>query len=120
MTMTAVDLGEKLGLIDALWSPKIVAQVGDTQVKLAKIQGTFDWHSHESEDELFLVLEGRLKLEFRDREVWLEKGQLCVVPHGVEHRPVAPEEVHIMLIEPAGTRNTGDEETERTVEAEWI
>ena len=120
MTMTAVDLGEKLSLIDALWTPKIVAQVGDTQVKLAKIQGTFDWHSHESEDELFLVLDGRLKLEFRDREVWLERGQLCVVPRGVEHRPVAPEEVHIMLIEPAGTRNTGDEETERTVEAEWI
>lgn len=120
MTMTAVDLGEKLRLIDALWSPKIVAQVNDTQVKLAKIQGTFDWHSHEHEDEMFLVLEGRLKLEFRDREVWLEKGQLCVVPRGVEHRPVAPEEVHIMLVEPAGTRNTGEEETERTVEAEWI
>ena len=120
MTMTAVDLVEKLSLIDAQWSPKIVAQVNDTQVRLAKIQGTFDWHSHKSEDELFLVLEGRLKLEFRDREVWLEKGQLCVVPHGVEHRPVAPEEVHIMLVEPAGTRNTGEEETERTVEAEWI
>jgi len=120
MTMTAVDLAEKLSLIDALWSPKIVAQVNDTQVKLAKIQGTFDWHSHEREDELFLVLEGRLKLEFRDRDVWLEKGQLCVVPRGVEHRPVAPAEVHIMLIEPAGTRNTGGEETEHTVEAEWI
>ena len=120
MTMTAVDLGEKLRQIDALWSPKIVAQVNDTQVKLAKIEGTFDWHSHEHEDELFLVLEGRLKLEFRDREVWLEKGQLCVVPRGVEHRPIAPEEVHIILVEPAGTRNTGDEETQRTVEAEWI
>ena len=69
--MKAVDIGEKLALIDALWSPKIVAQVGDTQVKLAKIQGTFDWHSHASEDELFLVLEGRLKLEFRRGEVWL-------------------------------------------------
>jgi mannose-6-phosphate isomerase-like protein (cupin superfamily) len=120
MTMKAVDLTEKLGLIDAQWSPKIVAQVNDTQVKLAKIQGSFDWHSHEAEDELFLVLEGRLKLEFRDRNVWLEKGQLCVVPRGVEHRPVALEEVHLMLIEPAGTRNTGDEETDRTVEAEWI
>ena len=120
MTMKAVDLTEKLGLISALWSPKIVARINDTQVKLAKIQGSFDWHAHESEDELFLVLEGRLKLEFRDRNVWLEKGQLCVVPRGVEHRPVAPEEVHVMLIEPAGTRNTGDEETDRTVEAEWI
>lgn len=118
--MKAVDIGEKLALIDALWTPKIVAQVGDTQVKLAKIQGTFDWHSHESEDELFLVLEGRLKLEFRDGEVWLEKGQLYVVPHGVDHRPVAAEECHIMLVEPAATRNTGDQETDRTVEAEWI
>ena len=120
MTMQAVDLSEKLDLIDTLWTPKIVAQVNDTQVKLAKIQGTFDWHSHEAEDELFLVLEGRLKLEFRDRDVWLEKGQLCVVPRGVEHRPVAPEEVHLMLIERAGTRNTGDEKTDRTVEAEWL
>ncbi len=120
MTTTAVDLAEKLDLIDALWTPKIVAQVNDTQVKLAKIQGTFDWHSHEREDELFLVLEGRLKLEFRDGEVWLEKGQLSVVPRGIEHRPVAPEEVHLMLIEPAGTRNTGDEETDLTVEAEWL
>ena len=118
--MKAVDIGEKLALIDALWSPKIVAQVGDTQVKLAKIQGTFDWHSHASEDELFLVLEGRLKLEFRRGEVWLEAGQLYVVPRGVEHRPVAPEECHIMLVEPAKTRNTGDQETDRTVEAEWI
>jgi mannose-6-phosphate isomerase-like protein (cupin superfamily) len=120
MTIQAVDLGEKLSLIESLWSPKIVAQVNDIQVKLAKIQGTFDWHSHAHEDELFLVLEGRLKLEFRDRDVWLEKGQLCLVPRGVEHRPVADEDVHIMLIEPAGTRNTGEEETERTVEAEWI
>ncbi len=120
MTIQAVDLSDKLARIEDLWTPKIVAQVNDTQVKLAKIQGTFDWHSHASEDEMFLVLEGRLKIEFRDGEVWLEKGQLYVVPRGVEHRPVAPEEVHIMLVEPAGTRNTGDRETDRTVEAEWI
>lgn len=118
--MKAVDLAEKLDLIDALWTPKIVAQVNDTQVKLAKVRGTFDWHSHASEDELFLVLEGRLKLEFRDGEVWLEKGQMYVVSRGVEHRPVAPEEAHLMLVEPAGTRNTGDDDTDRTVEAEWI
>jgi len=118
--VSAVDLAGKLTLIDDLWAPKIVAQVNDIQVKLAKIQGTFDWHSHENEDEMFLVLEGRLKLEFRDSEVWLEKGQLCVVPRGVEHRPVAPEEAHIMLVEPAGTRNTGNRETDRTVEPEWI
>lgn len=115
-----VDLAEKLGRIDEYWSPKIVAQVGEMQVKLALIQGTFDWHSHANEDELFLVLEGRMKLEFRDREVWLEQGQLFVVPRGVEHRPVAPHEARIMLIEPEGTRNTGDRETERYVEAEWL
>lgn len=115
-----LDVSELLGRIDDLWIPKIVAEVNDTHVKLAKVRGTFDWHSHENEDEMFLVLEGRLKLEFRDGHVWLEKGQLCVVPRGVEHRPVAPEEAHIMLVEPAGTRNTGDRETERTVEAEWL
>ncbi|MCL7927908.1 MAG: cupin domain-containing protein [marine benthic group bacterium] len=115
-----VDLAEKLSQIDEHWSPKIVAQVGDVQVKLARIQGTFDWHSHATEDELFMVVEGRMKLEFRDREVWLEQGQLYVVPSGVEHRPVAADEAQIMLIEPAGTRNTGDRVTGRTVEAEWL
>ncbi|MEJ2482844.1 MAG: cupin domain-containing protein [Gemmatimonadota bacterium] len=116
----AIDLAEKIRRIEDYWSPKIVAQVGDTEVKLARIQGTFDWHTHEKEDELFLVLDGRLKLEFRDGEVWIEPGQLYVVPHGVEHRPVASEEVQIMLVEPAGTRNTGHRTTDRTVEAEWI
>jgi mannose-6-phosphate isomerase-like protein (cupin superfamily) len=115
-----VDLAEKLGRIDEHWSPKIVAQVGDTQLKLARIQGTFEWHSHENEDELFLVLDGRMKLEFREGEVWLEQGQLYVVPRGVEHRPVAPKEAQILLIEPVGTRNTGDRTSDRTVEAEWL
>jgi len=115
-----LDLTECFERIDELWSPKIVAQVGDTQVKLAKVQGSFDWHAHEREDELFLVHSGRLKLEFRDGEVWLGPGQMYRVPAGVEHRPVAPDEVRLMLIEPAGTRNTGDRLTERTVEAEWM
>ena len=116
----AVDLTECFGRIEELWSPKIVAQVGATQVKLARVRGTFDWHVHALEDELFLVHSGRLKIEFRDREVWLDKGQMLTVPAGVEHRPVAPDEVQLILIEPAGTRNTGDRETERTVEAEWL
>ena len=115
-----VDLAEKLGQIDEHWSPRIVAQVSDVQVKLARIQGTFEWHSHENEDELFLVLDGRMKLEFRDGDVWLEQGQLYVVPRGVEHRPVTPDEAQILLIEPVGTRNTGDRVTGRTVEAEWL
>jgi len=114
------DLAECFARIEELWSPRIIAQVGDTQVKLAKVRGTFDWHAHAHEDELFFVHSGRLKLEFRDGEVWLEAGQLYRVPAGVEHRPVAPDEVQLVLIEPAGTRNTGDRLTERTVEAEWI
>jgi mannose-6-phosphate isomerase-like protein (cupin superfamily) len=118
--MNAIDLSEKLARIDELWSPRIVARVNDTDVKLAKVRGSFEWHAHPDEDELFLVLEGRLRIEFRDGEVWLGKGQACVVPKGVEHRPVAPEEVHLLLVEPAGTRNTGDRVTGRTVEAEWI
>lgn len=117
---SVVDLKHCFGRIDAHWSPKIVAQVGETQVKLARVLGTFDWHAHADEDELFLVHSGRLKLELRDGEVWLEPGQLYVIPRGVEHRPVAPEEVELVLIEPAGTRNTGDRHTRRTVEAEWL
>jgi mannose-6-phosphate isomerase-like protein (cupin superfamily) len=115
-----VDLADCFDRIHDLWSPKIVAQVGETQVKLARVRGTFDWHAHGLEDELFFVHSGRLKLEFRDREVWLEAGQMFRVPAGVEHRPLAPEEVQLVLIEPAGTRNTGDRETDRTVEAEWL
>ena len=115
-----LDLAECFARIEQLWSPKIIAQIGDTQVKLARVRGTFDWHAHAHEDELFLVHSGRLRLEFRDGEVWLEAGQAYRVPAGVEHRPVAPDEVQLVLIEPAGTRNTGDRETDRTVEAEWI
>ena len=103
-----VDLSEKLRRITETWSPKIVAQVGDTQVKLARIHGTFDWHSHEKEDELFLVLDGRMKLEFRDGEVWLEQGQLYVVPHGVEHRPVLRELEHFLGRADGGDPAVGD------------
>ena len=103
------------------WSPRIAAAVNDTHVKLAKLQGEFDWHHHDHEDELFLVVKGRLLLQFRDGEVWLEEGELLVVPRGVEHRPVAPEECHVVLVEPAGTLNTGTQVTDRTVpEPEWI
>jgi mannose-6-phosphate isomerase-like protein (cupin superfamily) len=92
-----------------------VAQVNDTDVKLVKLQGEFVWHHHDREDELFLVVKGRLLMQFRDREEWIEEGEFIVVPHGVEHRPVAPEEVHLMLIEPRGTLNTGNVVNERTV-----
>ena len=120
MIVDKVNLKQKLAGIHRHWHPGIVGQVNDTHVKLAKIRGEFEWHRHEDEDELFLVLEGRLLMRFRDREVWLEPGEMLVVPRGVEHQPVAPDETHIMLVEPAGTLNTGTETTSRTVRPEWI
>jgi len=111
-----IDLAGKLASFDEHWTPKRIARVNDTDVKLAKLSGEFVWHRHEAEDELFIVLEGRLLMQFRDREVWLGPGQAILVPRGVEHRPVAPEETHVMLIEPAGTLNTGNLRNERTVD----
>lgn len=119
--METVNLREKFALIHDHWHPRIAAQVNDTHVKLVKVRGEFEWHHHEEEDELFLVVRGRLLVQFRDREVWLAEGEMLVVPRGVDHRPVAPEEVELVLVEPAGTRHTGDLVTERTVtELEWI
>lgn len=116
-----VDLVETLTRIDEHWSPRIVGEVNDQHVKLAKIRGTFDWHHHENEDELFLVLHGTLVMRLRDREVTLEPGTMFIVPRGVEHQPHAEEEVHILLFEPATTRNTGNVTTERTIESpEWL
>jgi len=111
-----INLAEKLAQIDDYWVPRIVGELNGQHVKLAKLRGEFDWHRHEDEDELFLVLQGRLRLEFRDRVVELGQGEISIVPRGVEHRPVADDEVHILLFEPAGTLNTGDVRTERTVE----
>ncbi len=113
--MVKVNIAEKLARIDQLWTPKLVGQVNDTDVKLVKLEGEFVWHHHDQEDELFLVLEGRLLMQFRDHEEWIEPGEFIIVPRGVEHRPVAPEEVHLMLIEPRGTLNTGNIVNERTV-----
>jgi len=115
-----VNLSEKLARIQELWSPKVVAAVDDFHVKLVKLKGEFVWHSHEAEDELFLVLRGTLRMQFRDREVALGPGELIVVPHQVEHRPVADAEVHVLLLEPRSTVNTGTAGGERTREAEWI
>jgi mannose-6-phosphate isomerase-like protein (cupin superfamily) len=113
--MKKVNLSQKLLHIDELWSPKVVADLNGQQVKLVKVKGEFIWHHHDDEDELFLVLRGRLKMELRDRDVWLEEGEFLVVPRGVEHRPVAEEEVHLLLFEPATTLNTGNIRNERTV-----
>jgi mannose-6-phosphate isomerase-like protein (cupin superfamily) len=110
-----INIAEKFGTFHEHWSPRLVGRVNDTDVKLARLQGEFVWHHHEHEDEMFLVIKGRLLMQFRDREEWIEPGEFIVVPRGVEHRPVAPEEVELMLIEPAGTLNTGNIVNERTV-----
>lgn len=110
-----VNLAQKFSLFSEHWSPKLVAELNGQQVKLVKFQGPFVWHQHENEDELFLVVNGRFRIEFRDYHVWLEEGEFLVVPRGVEHRPVAEEEVHVLLFEPASTLNTGNTEGALTV-----
>jgi mannose-6-phosphate isomerase-like protein (cupin superfamily) len=113
--LAPINLTEKFGLFSDHWSPKIVADLNDYDVKLAKLQGEFIWHQHAEEDELFIVIKGELIIELRDGAVTLRPGELVVVPKGVEHRPVAREEVHLILIEPKATKHTGDVESELTV-----
>ena len=114
MDTEGINLEEKLTQFDELWSPRIIAQMNDYHFKLAKIQGEFIWHSHPETDEVFLVVSGSLRIEFRDAEVELNEGELCVVPKGVEHKPFAEQECHLMLVEPVGTLNTGEAGGERT------
>jgi mannose-6-phosphate isomerase-like protein (cupin superfamily) len=119
--MHTVNLAEKLALIGEHWSPKTVGAVSGFHVKLVKLKGEFVWHAHEVEDELFLVLRGTLRMQFRDRDdMRVREGEFLVVPHGTEHRPVADEEVDVLLLEPASTVNTGTAGGERTREVEWI
>ena len=118
--MDKVNLAEKISRIQQFWQPKIVGEVNDAHVKLVKLKGEFVWHHHEREDELFLVLKGSLRIKLRNGENALEPGEFAIIPKGVEHCPVAEEEVHVMLLEPKTTINTGGERNERTVEAEWI
>ncbi len=113
--MNAIDLADKLSQFDEYWSPRIVGEVNDSYVKLAKLNGEFVWHNHEQEDELFLVVKGRLTIRFRDRDVHLEEGQMIIVEKGVEHQPVAESEAHVLIVEPRSTLNTGDVVNERTV-----
>lgn len=113
--MEKVNLAEKFTLFDEYWSPRIVGKINDMHVKLAKLKGQFVWHHHELEDEMFMVIKGRLLIKFRDRDLWLEEGEFVVIPYGVEHMPVAEEEVHVMLFEPKSTLNTGNVENEHTV-----
>lgn len=116
MMPVVVNVAEKLSLFDEHWSPRIAGQVNETHVKLVKLLGEFVWHKHDAEDELFFVLKGELTMRLRDGDRTIRPGEFIVIPRGTEHCPVAREEVHVMLVEPAGTLNTGDVEGDgRTV-----
>ena len=115
--MEKVNLEEKLSLISKHWDPKIVGELNGQHVKLVKLQGEFVWHHHDDEDELFLVLDGRLEMQFRDRAVTVSPGEFIIVPRGVEHRPAASVETQVLLFEPISTLNTGNVVSDRTVSA---
>ena len=112
--MQKVNLAKKFSLFTDFYNPKIVGELNNQHVKLAKLKGEFIWHKHDMEDELFLVIKGKLKMELRDKTIEIDEGEFIIVPHGVEHRPVADEEVHILLFEPASTLNTGNVQHEMT------
>jgi mannose-6-phosphate isomerase-like protein (cupin superfamily) len=117
LTPDKVNLAEKLGQFAERWSPRIVGELNGQHVKLVKLEGEFIWHQHEKEDELFLVLQGHLDIHLRERVVGLDSGEFLIVPRGVEHKPVASGEVHVLLFEPVSTLNTGNVRNERTVES---
>jgi len=119
--MHKVNLSEKLALFAEHWSPKIVGELNGQHVKLVKFKGEFVWHKHDAEDEMFLVVKGSFRMEYRDKTVVLNEGEFLIVPRGTEHRPVADEEVSVLLFEPATTLNTGDAENKLTKrQLEWI
>lgn len=119
--MNKINLADKFGLFNEYWSPKIVGELNGSYIKLAKLKGEFDWHHHENEEEMFLVVKGKLIIKFRDKDVAINAGEFIVIPRGVEHLPVAPEGVHVMLIEPKETLNTGNIINEKTKQViDWI
>ncbi len=119
--MEKINIGEKLALFADHWNPRVVGALNGQHVKLVKLLGDFVWHKHDTEDEMFFVLDGMLKMEFRDKTVELQKNEMIIIPKGVEHRPVAEKEVAVMLVEPASTLNTGDTRGDLTREKlEWI
>jgi mannose-6-phosphate isomerase-like protein (cupin superfamily) len=121
MKYTAINLNNKFGKFDEHWSPRVIAEMNDYQFKLAKVQGEFIWHNHPETDEVFMVIEGALNIEFRDGSVSIGAGEMFVVPKGVEHRPVAEKECRIMLVEPRGTVNTGDTRNDLTAQNDvWV
>lgn len=115
--MESINVEKKLDLIKDLWNPKVIAELNGQQVKIAKVKGDFVWHDHKDEDELFYVLKGKLIMEFRDKKVPVNEGEMIVVPKGVEHRPIAEEEVCIMLFEPDNIKHTGDVKSDLSVDS---
>lgn len=122
MKIKKVSISEKLSLFDDYWNPRIVGELNGQHVKLVKAQGVFDWHKHDDEDEMFLVVKGEFELELRDEKILIREGEFIIIPKGVEHRPVVKEEVHVMLFEPASTINTGDNQNSELTQkrTEWI
>lgn len=121
MNYKSINFAEKLGLFDEQWQPKVIAAMNDYQFKIVKIEGDFVWHDHPETDETFIVLEGNLRIDFRDGSVNVRKGEMYVVPRGIEHKPFAEGEVKMLLIEPRGVLNTGGEGGKRTAENDvWI
>ena len=118
--INVIRLTSKFNLFQETWHPKIVGELNDSYVKLAKLKGEFVWHHHDNEDELFLVIKGTLIIKLRDQELTIHEGEFVIIPKGVEHLPVAEEEVQVLLLEPKSTLNTGNVQNEKTVEAEWI
>jgi len=119
--MTKINLKEKLALFSDHWSPKVIAEMNDYQFKLVKIQGDFVWHHHDDTDEVFIVIEGKMKIEFENETVELNEGDMYVVPKGVEHKPYAEEECKVMIVEPRGVMNTGNTEGDLTASNDvWI
>ena len=118
--MDVINLAQKFSLFDDHWKPRIIGELNDSYVKLVKVEGEFVWHHHEHEDELFLVIQGRLLIRFRDRDRWLNEGEMVIIPRGVEYMPVAEEEVWILLLEPKTTVNTGEVQSDRTAGEQWI
>ncbi len=114
--MQKVNINQKLSQFAEYWSPRVVGELNGQHVKLAKLKGEFTWHQHDDQDEMFLVIRGALTLRFRDRDVRLNEGEFLVIPRGVEHLPLAQDEVHVMLFEPAGTLNTGNVRNEFTLD----
>ena len=121
MNYQPINFQEKLTIFSEQWSPRIVAQMNDYHFKIVKIEGEFVWHDHPETDEVFIIVKGQLEIQFRDGKVILKEGEMFVVPKGLEHKPVAQQECHILLVEPAGTVNTGDVVNERTAANDvWI